>query len=158
LNFFSRILLFYYFIILFYSFLFLFNLLLYSFLFFLHSTHKTKIDAVIITTPDRLHLEPAIAFANKGYHLLLEKPMAVSEEDCISIAQAVHKNNVILGVGHVLRYTPYTQKIKELIPELGELLNVNHIEPVGYYHFAHSYVVSFFHHFFSIQQKKKKTL
>ena len=99
-------------------------------------------DAVIITTPDRLHMEPAIAFANKGYHILLEKPMAVAENECIDIVRAVHNNKVLLAVGHVLRYTPYTQKIKQLVSsgEIGDLINIQHVEPVGYYHFAHSYV------------------
>ena len=39
-------------------------------------------DCAIITTQDRMHLAPAIAFATKGYHLLLEKPMSVDEEEC----------------------------------------------------------------------------
>ena len=39
-------------------------------------------DCAFITTQDRMHLEPALAFAAKGYHLLLEKPMSVDEEEC----------------------------------------------------------------------------
>ena len=39
-------------------------------------------DCAFITTQDRMHLAPAIAFASKGYHLLLEKPMSVDEEEC----------------------------------------------------------------------------
>ena len=36
---------------------------------------------------DRMHREPAVALAEKGYHLLLEKPMSVSEEECEDIAR-----------------------------------------------------------------------
>jgi len=99
-------------------------------------------DCVVIATPDSLHVEPAIAFANKGYHILVEKPLAVKEEDCKRIVKAAKDNNVILAVGHVMRYTPYTQKVKELVSSgvLGEVINIQHLEPVGHHHFAHSYV------------------
>jgi len=99
-------------------------------------------DAVVITTQDRMHSEPAIAFANKGYHILLEKPMSVTEKECIDIAKAVEKNNVVFAVGHVLRYTPYSRKIKQLIDSgaIGDVVSMQHLEPVGYWHFAHSFV------------------
>lgn len=88
---------------------------------------KEKIaDAVMITTLDREHVEPAVAFSNLGYDMLLEKPMAVNAEDCQKIVDAVMKNNVILGVGHVLRYTPFTQRIKSIVSSgmLGDVVNV----------------------------------
>ncbi|XP_033095416.1 uncharacterized protein LOC117099999 [Anneissia japonica] len=99
-------------------------------------------DCVVIATPDTLHKEPAVGFANKGYNVLLEKPMAVTEEDCKAICAACKKNNVILAVGHVLRYFPPFQKIKELIDSgiIGEVVNIQLHEPVGWFHFAHSYV------------------
>jgi len=99
-------------------------------------------DAVIIATPDACHAEPTIAFANKGYHILVEKPMAVSEQDCIRMTKAVMDNNVIMAVGHVMRYTPYTQRIKQIVDEglLGDIISIQHLEPVGYWHAAHSYV------------------
>jgi predicted dehydrogenase len=99
-------------------------------------------DAAIIATPDILHVGPAIALAQKGYHILLEKPMAISEEDCGLIAKAAQDNNVILAVGHVMRYTPYTQKIKEVVDsgKIGKVMCIQHVEPVGWFHFAHSYV------------------
>jgi predicted dehydrogenase len=99
-------------------------------------------DAVIIATPDACHAEPAIAFSNKGYNLLVEKPMAVSEEDCVRMTKAVMDNNVIMAVGHVMRYTPYTQRIKQIVDNglLGDIVSIQHLEPVGYWHAAHSYV------------------
>jgi predicted dehydrogenase len=99
-------------------------------------------DAVVITTQDRMHAEPAIAFANKGYHILLEKPMSVNEEECKAITAAVEANHCIFAVGHVMRYTPYSTQIKKVIDSgvLGRVINIQHLEPVGYFHFAHSYV------------------
>lgn len=99
-------------------------------------------DGVIISTQDDEHAEPAIAFANKGYNILLEKPMAQTEQDCRDIVDAAGKNNVIFSVCHVLRYTPYTQKLKSIIDSgvIGDVISVQHLEPVGYWHHAHSYV------------------
>ncbi|XP_034029051.1 putative oxidoreductase YteT isoform X2 [Thalassophryne amazonica] len=99
-------------------------------------------DAVLICTPDRLHKEPAIAFAAKGYHVLLEKPMATTAEDCKAIVQACKESGVMLMVGHVLRYDPTIKKIKEMIDAgvIGDVIHIQHLEPVGFYHFAHSFV------------------
>uniref|UniRef100_A0A8C8DN79 Zgc:154075 n=1 Tax=Oryzias sinensis TaxID=183150 RepID=A0A8C8DN79_9TELE len=99
-------------------------------------------DAVLICTPDRLHKDPAVAFAKKGYHILLEKPLATTAEDCRAIVEACMQSNVMLSVGHVLRYDPVTYKIKELIDAgvIGDVVHIQHLEPVGFYHFAHSFV------------------
>ncbi|XP_066528262.1 putative oxidoreductase YteT isoform X2 [Hoplias malabaricus] len=99
-------------------------------------------DAVFICTPDRLHKDPAVAFAKKGYHILLEKPMAVTLEDCTEITEACIQSGVILAVCHVLRYDPVITKIKTLIDSgaIGDLIHIQHFEPVGFYHFAHSFV------------------
>ncbi|XP_072305007.1 putative oxidoreductase YteT isoform X1 [Eucyclogobius newberryi] len=99
-------------------------------------------DAALICTPDRLHKDPAVAFAKKGYHILLEKPMATTPEDCTAIVEACTESGVMLSVGHVLRYDPTIHKIRELIEEgaIGDLIHIQHFEPVGFYHFAHSFV------------------
>ncbi|KAK6176930.1 hypothetical protein SNE40_015134 [Patella caerulea] len=99
-------------------------------------------DCVIIATPDDLHKEPAVAFAKMGYNILLEKPMAITAEDCKEIVKAVKDNDVILVVCHVLRYIHWAKKIKEIIDSgaIGDVVNIQHTEPVGYWHFAHSFV------------------
>ena len=99
-------------------------------------------DAVLICTQDRMHAEPAEAFAALGYHILLEKPMAPDEEACRRIVAAVEKAGVVLAVGHVLRYTPYTRAVKEIVEsgQPGDIMSVQHLEPVGFWHHAHSYV------------------
>lgn len=99
-------------------------------------------DAAFITTLDDLHTAPAVALAEKGYHLLLEKPMAPTEEECQRIVAAVQKAGVMLAVCHVLRYTAYTRKLKQLLAEdeIGEVVGLNLVEPIGWWHFAHSFV------------------
>ncbi|SEN33205.1 Gfo/Idh/MocA family protein [Nonomuraea pusilla] len=99
-------------------------------------------DAVIIATQDREHREPAVALARAGHHLLLEKPLAPTEAECREIVSAVTESGVLFAVCHVLRYTPYTRLVKRVVDSgvLGEIMSVEHLEPVGWWHAAHSYV------------------
>jgi predicted dehydrogenase len=99
-------------------------------------------DAVIIATQDADHVAAATAFAAAGYDILLEKPMATDEADCAAIVAAVQRAGVTMAVCHVLRYTPYTRALKSLLDSgrIGELVAVQHREPVGFWHFAHSFV------------------
>jgi predicted dehydrogenase len=99
-------------------------------------------DAAIIATQDRLHHDPAVRLAGLGYHLLLEKPMAPTEHEAADIAAAAVRAGVIVAVCHVLRYTPYTKLVTRLLAEgrIGRLVSVQHLEPVGWWHAAHSFV------------------
>uniref|UniRef100_A0A3P9L406 Zgc:154075 n=1 Tax=Oryzias latipes TaxID=8090 RepID=A0A3P9L406_ORYLA len=102
-------------------------------------------DAVLICTPDRLHKDPAVAFAKKGYHILLEKPLATTAKDCRAIVEACMQSNVMLSVGHVLRYDPVTYKIKVNTHSSDLSLPCSRffkqcLSSVGFYHFAHSFV------------------
>ncbi|MFI6601952.1 Gfo/Idh/MocA family protein [Nonomuraea sp. NPDC050536] len=99
-------------------------------------------DAVVIATQDHLHAGPAMAFADLGYDLLLEKPLAPTEAEARQIVAAVERNGVVFAVGHVLRYTRYTKLLKSVIDggRLGSIASVQHLEPVGWWHQAHSFV------------------
>ena len=99
-------------------------------------------DAIVIALQDALHAEATIAFAQKGYDILLEKPMAPDPESCQRIIEAVMANKNIFAVCHVLRYTNYTQRLKNLVSSgvIGDILSIQHLEPVGNWHYAHSYV------------------
>lgn len=83
-----------------------------------------------------------MAFADLGYDLLLEKPMAPTEPEARRIVEAVERNGVVFAVGHVMRYTAYTRALKTILAsgELGTLASVQHLEPVGWWHQAHSFV------------------
>ena len=99
-------------------------------------------DAIIISTPDELHYGPAMAGLQLGYQLLLEKPIAQTWKECSDILKLAEKKNAIVAISHVLRYTPYFRKIKEIIDsgKIGEVVSVEHLEPVSYLRMTHGYV------------------
>jgi predicted dehydrogenase len=99
-------------------------------------------DAAVIATQDRDHEGPAVRLAGLGYHLLLEKPMAPTLACASRIAEAATDAGVILAVCHVLRYTTYTRAVREVIDSgvLGRIVSIQHLEPVGWWHHAHSFV------------------
>ncbi len=99
-------------------------------------------DAVIIATPDNLHYLPAMQALAYGYDILLEKPIAQTAKECTDILHQARKYGRIVGVCHVLRYTPYFRALKRVIDEgrVGKILSVQHLEPVRFHHMAHSYV------------------
>lgn len=108
-----------------------------------HVLQKPKMaDAVIITMPDDLHYEPVMQALAKGYDVLLEKPMAQTEQQCRNILAQVKKTGRIVAVCHVLRYAPYFIKLRKMIQSgaIGELISVNHFEPIEHIHMSHSFV------------------
>ncbi|KAL1887538.1 hypothetical protein Sste5346_010150 [Sporothrix stenoceras] len=110
-----------------------------------HGTSHGKVaDCVVIAVMDQLHAEAVADFAAQGYHILCEKPMATSIGECVAMVRNVLdvEKPKVFGIGHVLRYSPYNRAIKEVIDSgaLGEIINIQHIEPVGNEHFSHSYV------------------
>ena len=100
------------------------------------------VDAVVIATPDQVHTAPTLHFARQGLHLLVEKPLAPTAAECQEIAETVTEAGVYLAVGHVLRYTRYTRKLKEILTQgtIGQVVSMQHLEPVGWWHQAHSFV------------------
>ncbi|MDX1700038.1 MAG: Gfo/Idh/MocA family oxidoreductase, partial [Melioribacteraceae bacterium] len=99
-------------------------------------------DFVVITTWDRLHYAPAMKALEMGYHVLLEKAIAQSWEECQDILNQSKKHNRIVGICHVLRYSPYFIKMRDIVQkgEIGEVVSVQHLEPIGNTHFSHSFV------------------
>lgn len=96
----------------------------YSFQDFLSS--NVKADVVAVCTPNGLHAEHSILALNHGYHVLCEKPMALSVYDCGEMIKAAEKNNRRLFVVKQNRYNPPVQKVKELIDKgvLGKVLSL----------------------------------
>lgn len=99
-------------------------------------------DAVIIATMDRDHFAPSMAAIEKGYHLLLEKPVSPDPAECIAIEKAAQQKGVHVLVCHVLRYTSFFRALKRIIDAetLGEIVNIQHEEAVGHVHQSHSFV------------------
>jgi predicted dehydrogenase len=96
----------------------------------------------IIATADTLHVEPALAALERGYHVLLEKPIAPDPVDCLRVVEAAERAGRMLQIGHVLRYTPFYTKVHEVVSSgrLGRLVAVDMKEHVAYWHMTHSYV------------------
>lgn len=99
-------------------------------------------DMAIVATQDRFHREPVLALAERGTAVLVEKPIAPTLEEVREITAAVERSGILFGVCHVLRYTPFTNELKDIIDTgvLGDIINIEHLEPVGWWHMAHSYV------------------
>lgn len=99
-------------------------------------------DAMIITTPDALHYGPAMAALGMGYDLLLEKAIAQTWQQCKDIMRLAEKKNLIVGIGHVLRYAPYFRMMKHALDtgRIGEIISAQHLEPFGNIHMSHSFV------------------
>lgn len=99
-------------------------------------------EAIIIANSDESHFEPTKTALEKGYHVLLEKPMSNKLDEVIKLGQLAkkHKDQVFM-ICHVLRYTPFFSELKRIVDskELGDLISIQHNENIGYYHFAHSY-------------------
>ena len=104
--------------------------------------HGRLADAMFICTPDRSHYSQAMEALRLGYHLLLEKPIAPTQEECRDIERLALAQNRHVVVCHVLRYTAFYQEIKRLLNAgaIGELVSVQAIEQVAYWHQAHSFV------------------
>ena len=98
--------------------------------------------ALVNATMDRTHLRSTLAALEAGYHVLLEKPMATTAEDCVRLVRAAERTGRILQICHVLRYTLFWRTIYDIIQSgrLGKVLTVMHNENVAYWHMAHSFV------------------
>lgn len=104
------------------------------------------IDGVFICVQDEMHKDVIIGLAPLGIHIMCEKPLATSLEDCIAIYRSLLAGGAptkIFSIGHVLRYSPHNMLLRKLLLEdrvIGDVMSINHTEPVGWWHFTHSYV------------------
>lgn len=99
-------------------------------------------DAAIIATQDRDHFGHVMQALSCGYDILLEKPIAPTPEECLAIEAKANELGRKITVCHVLRYTNFFMKIKEVLDsgELGRVVAIKHSENIGNFHMAHSFV------------------
>lgn len=114
---------------------------------------EPTIDAVFVCVLDEMHEEVVCGIAHLGVHICCEKPLSTSLDSCIkmykvlddakkSTVTAGHKEPVF-GICHVLRYSPHNMLLRHLVRDknvVGDILSIEHCEPVGWWHFSHSYV------------------
>src|SRR5579862_2712456 len=86
-----------------------------------------NIDAVYVATPNHLHAEHSIAALNAGKHVIVEKPMAMSVQQCEAMIEAADRNGVKLLSGHTHSLDAPIQKMAEIVRggELGQPLMIN---------------------------------
>ncbi|KAF7586928.1 hypothetical protein BBP40_008002 [Aspergillus hancockii] len=123
------------------------------------SSASPGVDGVFICTLDETHAEIVQCLAPLQLHILCEKPLALSLSDCLTVYRAllperhpVEPSTVtatpappttIFSIGHVLRYSPHNILLRKLLLTdrvIGDIVSLEHCEPVGWWHFAHSYV------------------
>ncbi len=99
-------------------------------------------DVVINTTMDRLHKPSALRALELGYHMLLEKPLASTLDDCIAIADAAERAATIVSVCHSLRYNDVYRAVRDLLQSgrIGDIVSVDQLEAVEHIHQSHSFV------------------
>jgi predicted dehydrogenase len=88
---------------------------------------RSDIDAIVLATPTRMHYAMALKALEAGRHVLVEKPMARSVQECEELLQIAEDKGLILMVGHTFVYSPTVRKIKEIVHhgDLGELQYVS---------------------------------
>lgn len=112
------------------------------------------VDAVFVCVLDEMHEEVVCGIAHLGVHICCEKPMSTRLESCVRIYKALNhakginaakgkQKDPVFGICHVLRYSPHNMLLRHLVREkevIGDILSIEHCEPVGWWHFSHSYV------------------
>lgn len=99
-------------------------------------------DSCMICTQDRFHMEPVKKAFERGYHVMCEKPMSPDPGECLEMGKYAGRYQKTLTICHVLRYSPFFTRIKEILDSgsIGELVSIQHMECVGFWHQAHSFV------------------
>ena len=103
---------------------------------------KCMADCALVCTQDQMHYEPVTMALQRGYHVLCEKPMSPKKEEIIQMGMLAEKYNRVLAICHVLRYSSFYTKLKELLDsgKIGKLMSIQAMESVGFWHHAHSFV------------------
>lgn len=100
------------------------------------------VDTLIIATPDRDHYDICMKALDYNLDILLEKPISPIPDEVAKIAKKAKEAGRVFMICHVLRYSPFFVKIKEILESgaIGKVMSINHNENIGYFHFAHSFV------------------
>lgn len=96
---------------------------------------NTDAEAVIINLPHGLHCECTLFFLRVGLHVLLEKPMANTLEECDIMIKAAKESRGKLTIGHIQRFFNANKIVKDYISEgkIGRLFAINEIRSINYF-------------------------
>ena len=86
-----------------------------------------SIEAAVIASPHDSHAALVLAATRRGIHCLVEKPMALSPAECAAMVQSARAGNAVLGVAHVRRLFPASQRVKRLLDDrmLGRITHID---------------------------------
>ena len=106
------------------------------------------VDGVFICVLDEAHAEVVLGLQDLNLHIMCEKPLATRLDDCLRIYRSLKPSETeppskVFSIGHVLHYSPHNMLLRKLLLEddvIGDILSIEHTEPVGWWHFSHSYV------------------
>ena len=103
---------------------------------------NVELDAVINGTMDQYHIQTTLPLLERGWDVLLEKPICTNEQDLNTLYEAANKNQCKVMVCHVLRYAPFYVAVKKLLldGEIGDILTINTEENVSYHHIAVAFI------------------
>ncbi|ETW95985.1 MAG: hypothetical protein ETSY1_28415 [Candidatus Entotheonella factor] len=103
---------------------------------------RPRIDCLVIATPDQERRDLVIKATELGKPMLVEKPMALTTEDCLAIADAVERRGVRFVLAYVMRYTPFYRQVQQCIAAgmIGRVEKINATEFIERGHYRHSYV------------------
>jgi predicted dehydrogenase len=84
---------------------------------------RASLDAVVIATGVKSHFALTQKSLGAGLHVLVEKPMGSSVEECDALVELAASRNLVLMVGHTFLYSPHVRKIKEIVDagDIGEI-------------------------------------
>lgn len=84
-----------------------------------------ELDVVTICTPSGAHLEPALAAARAGKHLLIEKPLEITPARCQKLIDTCRQRRVKLATIFPIRFSESMQAVKAAVARLGTLVNAS---------------------------------
>ena len=89
--------------------------------------NKAGLEGLIDGSPNQFHAEIGMACAEKGIHVLTEKPIAASLQEGKQLVEAVEKSDISLLVGHHRRYFPPIRRAREIVQrgDLGKLVGIS---------------------------------
>jgi predicted dehydrogenase len=99
-------------------------------------------DAAIIATLDNQHAGPAVACLKHDWHILLEKPLADTFQDCKLIVKTQEERRKTVAVCHTLRFMDGYRTVKQIVSNgtVGQVVHIDHMEAIGNLRFSHNYV------------------
>ena len=103
-------------------------------------------DALLICTSDKLHFQPAMRAVERGYHIMLEKPMSTEPGECLALAGAARNYGRVFILCYVLRYTAFFSTLSRLLAEgrIGEVNSIVQMENIPLVDQVHSFTRGIF--------------